>query len=165
MKGKGHSVFIFLEHACFAFYLELSIKLTTLILGKFSYKAWFPPPPLKLKRQSIESKVIQGLRLGEAHTPAREVAHTHTFCWQQPRGWPAQGRNSGRSVWGVCVLGGGRQTELTESRVIPFLPSFPCRGRSCQDWGVCPNKNFPSSVLTARAAAFSCPFPSVALGP
>ena len=157
-------VFIFLEHACFAFNLELSIKLTTLILGKFSYKAWFFSP-LKLKKRSIESKVIQGLRLGEALTHSQGSSTRTLSAGSSLQGGQHRAKTLGGLCEGVCVLRGGRQTELTESRVIPFLLSFPCRGRSCQDWGVCPNKNFPPSVLTARAAAFSCPFPSVALGP
>lgn len=164
MKGKGCSVSILLKHACFPFNLELSIKLTTLILGKFSYKAWCFSP-LKLKRQSIESKVIQGLRLGEALIHSQGSSTSTLSAGRSLKGGQHRAETLGGLCEGVCVLRGGRQTELTESRVIPFLLSFPCRGRSCQDWGVCPNKNLPSSMLTARAAAFSCPFPSVALGP
>lgn len=45
LKGKGCSVSILLKHACFPFNLELSIKLTTLILGKFllTRLGVFPP--------------------------------------------------------------------------------------------------------------------------
>lgn len=39
LKGRWRSGSIFLEHPCFAFYLELLKTFTTPVLGKFSLKA------------------------------------------------------------------------------------------------------------------------------